>query len=131
MHKPLTLWGLSLNWAQWGHSCINLVFSLLSVGNSNPKYKATEPYTIEYSLYNDHYLVTGGTRLHEHGENCPLALIESKGRKQYKGNLHYAKQRNALKISSYCSAYGLTLFIHIIAMNMVGVEETLGLESSA
>lgn len=34
-----------------------------------------------------------------------------------------------LKISSYCSAYGLTLFIH--PMNMMGVEETLELESSA
>lgn len=54
-----------------------------------------------------------------------------KGRKQYKRNLHYAKQRNALKMSPYCSAYGHILFIHPIAMNMVGVEETLELESSA
>lgn len=37
----------------------------------------------------------------------------------------------SLKISSHWSAYGFTLFIRPIAMNMVGVEETSELESSA
>lgn len=37
----------------------------------------------------------------------------------------------SLKISSYCSAYGLNFSSTPFTMNMVGVEETSELESSA
>lgn len=38
---------LCLNPAQSGHSSINLEFSVQVVGDSNPKHKATVPFTIK------------------------------------------------------------------------------------